>query len=100
MSLLDKKCKAAVKQAPYAAVAWYLMAGYAYEELDTPIVSDGCYDWLCDMLWGMLENDGYIPHVHAHLVNKDDLETASAAAYVKYLPSMVKHAAERLIDEM
>lgn len=100
MALLDKRCKAAVKQAPHAAVAWYLMAGYAYEELDSPIISDACFDWLCDVLWDMLESEGYIPHSHAHLVNRDDLEAGTASGFVKYLPTMVKSAAEALLEEL
>ncbi len=93
--MLNRRCRRAVKENVNMAVPWYLMAGYAYEVLNTPILSDGCWDWLCDVLY---ERHAEIMHIHKHLVSLDDLQTGTASGFVAYLPEMVKNSCHSLIE--
>lgn len=83
---------------PAMCAPWYLMAGYAYEVLDEPIISDGAWDDLCKFVKGNLESAR--SHRHGHLIDAEALDSATAG-YLKedYLPSLTKSAAARLAGQ-
>lgn len=86
---------ATIQRDPAMSAAWYLMAGYAYEVLDAPIITDEEWDQLCRFVkdnW-----DAAQKHPHGHLIDPEALDSATAG-YLKedYLPSLTKSAALRL----
>lgn len=80
------------------AAPWYLMAGYAYEVLDAPILSDGAWDELCKFV--SANRPATLEHRHGHLIDDEALASATAG-YLRedYLPSITKSAAVRLASE-
>ncbi|WP_200165921.1 hypothetical protein [Brevundimonas diminuta] len=95
----DAKMRATVRADPQMATAWYLMAGYAYEVLDAPILTDGAWDELCRFTAENLE--AARQHRHGHLIDAEAL-TSATAGYLRedYLPSITKSAALRLANEV
>lgn len=81
-----------VTRRPGASVAWYLMASYAYYELDTPLLSDDAFDHLAK--W-MLERWADIQHRHKHLITEDDLRAGTLLR--RDFPEMAKGAVEDLL---
>lgn len=81
------------------AAPWYLMAGYAYEVLDSPILSDGAWDALCKYV--QAHRTETLTHRHGHLIDDEALASATAG-YLREdcLPSMTKSAALRLAREL
>ena len=79
-------------------VPWFLMAAYAYEQLDSPIISDGAWDELCNRLkreWKPIR------HRHKWIIDRHQLGTATASYLTKDdYPSMVIGAVNQLIREM
>lgn len=73
---------------PNMMIPFYLMASYAYYELDSPIMSDADFDWCCrelDRLWDQVD------HIHKMWIDRDDL-SAGTKLHRSY-PSMAKGAA-------
>ena len=68
------------------AIPWYLMAAYAYYELDDPIISDAMYDSITFIL---IENWDQIDHFHKSYLTIGDLQ---AGTFLGKYPSRVKHA--------
>lgn len=68
------------------AVPWYLMAAYAYYELDDPIISDAMYDSITFIL---IQNWDQINHFHKEYLTIDDLE---AGTFLGQYPSRIKHS--------
>jgi len=94
--LHDDLCYREVEAVPNTAVPWWLMASYAYYCRDTPILTDGCFDWLGKYIsanWKKLK------HRHKHLIKPEEsgkIVTGSHIGEDDY-PGMTKGAAERLI---
>lgn len=62
---------------PNLLVPWYLMASYCYHQKDTPIISDGLYDWICQTLhdyWGVIH------HQHKYLIDQGQLKAGTGYA--------------------
>lgn len=74
-------------------VPWYLMAAYAYYELDNPIMTDAEFDNLAKL---MDSNWDSIEHYHKHLIDRDNL---SAGTYLGTYPTIVKDTVETLIKD-
>lgn len=92
--MLDAKLKAALKVSMNLSVPWYLMASYAYYELDDPLLSDSAFDKLAmDMLidWDDIE------HQHKHMITEDDLVAGSLLR--RDFPELVKDATHQLLKE-
>ena len=91
MSLSDAKAMKAIGRSSNMLVPWYLMASYAYYVLDTPILSDGCFDELCAQLdaeWDQVE------HRDKGWIDRNDL--AAGTRLSTLYPSMAKGAASSL----
>jgi len=73
-------------------VPWFLMASYAYDVQEEPILSDATYD---KMLRRMIDNWDDINHPNKHYILKDDLETGKFRC--EY-PKRVKDAINTLKD--
>ncbi len=87
----DGIARVAIGARPGAAIAWYLMASYAYYDLDEALISDGLYDEICHILLAMVDGDDLPEHRHAHLVTRDNLRAGTCLG-VQY-PHIVKVAA-------
>lgn len=95
----DAKMWRTVGGDPAMAAPWYLMAGYAYEVLDAPIITDGAWDGLCRFVRDHREK--VLQHRHGHLVDFDALTTGTASYITEaLLPSLPKSAAQRLAGEL
>lgn len=73
-------------------VPWYLMAAYAYYELDTPFMDDADFDWLAREL---LHKWPHVQHRHKHLITEDDLRAGSLLT--RDWPGLAMGAAEDLL---
>lgn len=87
----DSLCLDIVERCPNTAVSWYLMAAYAYYELDDPILSDSTFDWLAKT---MLESWGTIEHTHKNYITEEDLKAGTLL--IKDYPDRAKYAIEQL----
>lgn len=70
----DSHVSALIAKNPSMAVPWLLMAAYAYYHQDDPILSDGAYDALADVV---VERWSEITHWHKHLLRREELLMAS-----------------------
>lgn len=70
----DSHVAALTQKNPSMAVPWLLMAAYAYYHQDDPILSDGAYDSLADVV---VERWNEITHQHKHLLRREELLCAS-----------------------
>lgn len=96
-ALLDERCRQVVERHPDAAVAWLLMAAYAYYVEDDPILSDGLFDRLCRDLAARWHQ---VRHPHAALLCREDLATGSLFALgEESYPPMAIGALRRLREE-
>lgn len=87
---LDKVCTDIVDDNINMSVPWFLMAAYAYYEMDDPILSDAKFDRLCKR---MIERWDDIEHHHKDLISLDDLK---AGSYIGAYPNRVKGAIKHL----
>jgi hypothetical protein len=78
---------------PNLSVPWYLMASYAYYELDEPFLPDADFDALASF---MLEDWENIQHRHKHLITEDDLRAGTLLR--RDFPEIVKGAALDIIQ--
>ncbi|MDQ2066731.1 hypothetical protein Q9295_10110 [Xinfangfangia sp. CPCC 101601] len=74
-------------------VPWYLMASYAYYELDEPFLTDAAFDAMAKR---MLQGWPAIRHRHKHLITEDDLKAGTLLN--RDFPGIVKGAAMDLIQ--
>ncbi|WP_287799783.1 DNA ligase LigA-related protein [Acidiphilium sp.] len=75
-------------------VPWYLVASYAYYHLDNPVLSDGCFDRLCQRFaeaWDQVE------HPHKHLVDRESLAAGTCLLAEDKFPEIVKGAVRHLL---
>lgn len=90
--MLDLEMRRVIGRNPVMATAWYLTAGYAYEVLDEPIISDGAWDELCQFVQKYRTET--LQHRHGHLIDDEALASGTAGYLTEsYLPSLVKCAA-------
>ena len=66
--MFDELCIRVCTDNPNKLVAWFLMACFAYDKLDTPIISDACFD---DMSRLMHQRYDSLEHMHKHLITPD-----------------------------
>jgi hypothetical protein len=81
--MLDKHITKAITRNVNMTVPFYLMASYAYYEMDDPILSDDLYDKLAKKILNKWDT---IEHYHKNLLTKDMLE---AGSYMGIYPSIV-----------
>ena len=81
---------------PNAPVAWFLMASLAYYWADTPIISDACFDGICQDLLSRWDE---IEHQHKHLIDPEALR-AGTGYYLEpsLYPWMIRAATRRLLE--
>lgn len=75
------------------SVPWILSAYYSYHFLNNPILSDGAFDWLCDILDRNWEG---IHHFHKSLIGRCELKSRSLSIAESDLPNRTKGATQRL----
>lgn len=85
-----------LEQNPNMGVPWFLLASYAYYELDESLMLDTEFDSMCLF---MLQNWDQITHMHKHLITKPMLECGSGFDIRKY-PSMVKSSCMKLVKDL
>lgn len=89
---LDDEMWSRVESDLNLGVPWYLMASYAYYELDAPFLSDAAFDKLAKHL---LRRWPLVRHRHKHLITEGDLEAGSLLT--RDFPEIVKGATLDLI---
>lgn len=90
--MTDAEVLKLVKKNPNMLVPWFLMAAYAYYELDDSLISDSTYDEITKMIiqkWFMID------HYHADLL---DLDSLKAGTYLGEYPEITKDTAVRLLN--
>jgi NAD-dependent DNA ligase len=80
------------KENPNVLVAWYLMASYAYYELDTPFLNDGQFD---EMAQTLLKHFDSLTHRHLYMITKDELEAGTMLR--RDFPQIAMDATHRLL---
>lgn len=78
---------------PNMLVPWWLMAAWAYEHGERPIISDACFDELAMRLTAEWK---HVQHHHKHLLDPKILK--SAIAMKGKWPERVIGAAQRLMS--
>ena len=74
----------------------YMMTSYLYYECAASVVTDSDYDKLCTLI---LRNWARIRHPHKALVTREDMEATTGYTLRGRYPTIVKHAAMRLLAE-
>lgn len=90
--ILDKLLVTRLQESLNLSVPWYLMASYAYYELDRPFLTDAVFDGLAKL---MLKGWPTIQHPHKHLITEDDLKAGTLMT--RDFPTIVKDATRRLV---
>lgn len=90
--MFDQKMRGILRSNANAGVSWYLMASYAYYELDDPILSDKAFDELAKFLLNRWDT---IKHRHKSLITVDDLKAGSLLR--RDFPEVVKDATVSLM---
>ena len=72
---------------PNSMLSWWLMASYAYYEINNPIMLDHEFDNLTKQLKKRWDE---VDHPHKHLVTQSHLD-ATTGYDIKY-PTIVKHS--------
>lgn len=95
----DALCKESVAAAPGCAVAWWLMAAYAYYELDDPILTDAAFDDLCRTLELTWDDPRVKQHPHRRLIPRspEGRITSAAGLGARDYPTMCKSSAQSLL---
>ena len=94
----DELCATHVGESIHRAIPWFLMACYAYEVRDSPIISDACFDKLGEDIrtrWGEINH----PHKHLILNMSDIWKPSTINVDMAHLPLITKDAAEHLIQK-
>ena len=91
---IDVQLRSLVEQRKVSPVAWWLMASYAYYELNQSLLQDETFDWL-----GRYIKDNWegIEHPNKRLIKQ---AATFSGYYVKRYPTRVKAATWQLIDEL
>lgn len=92
-ALLDGQCRFVMSKGPNGVVSWWLMAAYAYEVLNRPIVSDAMFD---EMGRVITETWDEITHPHKDLLRRDSMKTALGVK----IPDRAKYAVGMLIKDV
>lgn len=90
--LLDKMLVERLRESINMSVPWYLMASYAYYELDRPFLTDAVFDGLAKL---MLQHWDHIEHRHKGFITEDDLRAGSLLR--RDFPEVVRGAALSLL---
>ena len=95
-SHLDGMYRRVRQTCPNAPVSWFLSASLAYYWVDCPILSDGCFDEICQDLLARWDE---IEHQHKHLVDPEALR-AGTGYYLEpsLYPWMIRAATRRLLE--
>jgi len=95
--MFDDFCLKITANSVHMLVPWYLMASYAYHQLDNPIISDTCWESLCQRLYEEWDN---VDHMHKHLIQREALQ-AGTGFYIsnESYPTMVKGAVGHLLKK-
>lgn len=88
----DEEMWSFVRPAPALGVAWYLMASYAYYELDSPFLSDAAFDELAKFLYERWDS---IEHHHKDTL---DLDILSAGTRPKWYPEIAVVVAHGMVN--
>lgn len=81
---------------PNLLVPWYLIGSYAYYILDNPVLTDACYDAICQRLHDALDCF-IIEHDHMHLCDFEALAAGSGYHLSEDdYPSRVKSVVARI----
>lgn len=92
----DDKCYELTRKNKNMCVPWFLMACFAYDKLDNPIISDACFD---EISTEMYNNWKDIRHYHKKFIKYDkDNKKGSSINVVKY-PNIVIGATYSLINK-
>lgn len=94
VALLDDEVRRIIKN-PNMLVPWWLLAAYAYDQLDDPLISDALFDEIAKRLtneWATIK------HPHKKLLDKTMLKSALAIKGGKW-PLIVRDTAYKLINE-
>jgi len=76
---------------PNRLVPYYLMSCYLYYELNTAVITDIEFDYLCSMI---LKNWDDINHRHKKYLTKETLQCGSGYQYYWFdMPTIIKSAA-------
>jgi len=95
--MLDAQLQSTLAMAPHAAVAWYLMASFAYYHRDKALISDGMFDHVGKVLH---DNWAFFQHPHKHLISPADLVAGSLyrLRFDDY-PTICRDTADLLLKE-
>lgn len=78
----DNTCYNAIKKNKNMCVSWFLMACFAYEKLDDPIISDACFDEISSI---MFKNWKIIKHIHKKfIIYNKETKKGSSINIIKY----------------
>lgn len=94
MLAFDRKTRDACNKNRNLIVPHYLMAAYAYYELDQPIMTDATFDELAKQ---GLQHWDTIEHQHKHLLSKDMLAAGTFILGDNKWPSVVVGAVGSLL---
>ena len=93
---LDGMYRQVRSRCPNAGVSWFLMASLTYYWADQPILTDGCFDGICQDLrqrWDEIE------HPHKGLIDRGMLDAGTGFSLEPALyPWMLRSAARRLLE--
>lgn len=88
----DELCRKTIDTNPNMMIPWWIMAAWAYQYGDDPIISDGLFD---EMAIRMKRDWDKLRHRHKLLLDKKLLNSAIAMHPRKW-PTMAVNAAMRL----
>lgn len=75
--MLDDYCRSVIEADRSKLIAWWIMAAWAYELGERPLISDALFDEIAadlDMEWSTVN------HQHKHLLDRSALKTSLAIA--------------------
>ncbi len=93
--LHDRLAKTAITHNVNMLVPWYLMASFAYYQLDTPVLTDGLFDDLCKQLDAAWDR---ITHRHKALIEREALAAGTCLLARENYPAIVAGAVANLLN--
>lgn len=96
----DAKYQAIVSENPNMAIPWFLMACYAYDKLDSTIITDACFDALSET---MANNWDSISHWHKPLIRMENPDLFKGSCVVvdwDKFPDRIKEATRALLRQL
>lgn len=102
MDLTHEMDRSLAVKGPDGLVVWYLLASYAYYQMDVSLLPDSVYDWLCmEILDVMTHHPQAITHRHAHLIDAEALKAGTGFQIKeKEYPRIVVNTATRLAEKV